>query len=164
MNIFYLDENIETCARYHCDAHVIKMILESAQILCTVLWINHMQAPYRPTHQNHPCVLWANHSLSNWRWLKNLAKALNQEYKYRFNHNENHKYYDVILSLNTPPLPDLGLTEMSQVMPEVYKNKTAVLAYRHYFLACKGHLAKWIKREAPDWFVSGIEFKDNRKI
>lgn len=57
MNIFYLDDDIETCARYHCDKHVIKMILESAQILCTVLWINQIPAPYRSTHKHHPCVI-----------------------------------------------------------------------------------------------------------
>ena len=40
MNIFILDENIEKCAQYHCDKHIIKMILESAQLLCTAHWIN----------------------------------------------------------------------------------------------------------------------------
>lgn len=110
MNIFYFDDHIETCARYHCDAHVIKMILESAQILCTVLHMNHIQAPYRPTHKSHPCVVWANRSLSNWIWLKNLAEALNQEYRYRFHHDNNHKSYDVIVSLHPPVIPDLGFT------------------------------------------------------
>ena len=153
MNIFYLDENIETCARYHCDAHVIKMILESAQILCTVLWLNNIDSPYRPTHKNHPCVLWAGESLSNWIWLKNLAGALNNEYKYRFSHNKNHKSYDVILSLQTPPIPDLGLTAIVQAMPEEYKNKNPVLAYRQYFISRKYHPAKWTKREVPSWFL-----------
>ena len=152
MNIFYLDEQIETCARYHCDAHVIKMILESAQILCTVLHMHNIQAPYRPTHKNHPCVIWANQSLSNWLWLKNLAKALNQEYQYRFCHDINHKSYDVITKLNQPPIPDLGLTEISQVMPLEYKDKNPVTAYREYYIARKFHLAKWTKRETPYWF------------
>lgn len=153
MNIFYLDENKNTCARYHCDAHVVKMILESAQILCTVLWINHIPAPYRPTHKAHPSVLWANHSLSNWIWLKHLAEALNQEYRYRFNHEKNHKSYDVIATLQSPPIPDLGLTEMPQVMPNEYRHQNPVIAYRQYFTACKVHLAKWTKRDIPYWFT-----------
>lgn len=81
MNIFYFDEDVDTCARYHCDAHVIKMILESAQILCTVSWMHEIPAPYRPTRQKHPCVIWSNESMANWLWLKDLACALNQEYQ-----------------------------------------------------------------------------------
>lgn len=154
MNIFYFDSDLKTCARYHCDAHVIKMILESAQILCTVLWINNISAPYRPTHQRHPCIIWANQSLSNWLWLKDLAHALNQEYKYRFNHENNHRSYDVIEHLEIPPLPHLGLTEIPQVMPEEYQNISPIIAYRQYFNARKAHLAKWTKRPQPDWFTN----------
>ena len=35
MNIFYLSTNTDECARYHCDKHVVKMILETAQMLST---------------------------------------------------------------------------------------------------------------------------------
>lgn len=153
MNIFYFDENVDICARDHCDAHVVKMILESAQILCTVLWMNNIPAPYRSTHKNHPCTVWANQSLSNWNWLKSLTAALNREYKYRFNHDENHKSYDVIATLNPPPIIDLGLTEMPQVMPDEYKNNSPEIAYRQYFSARKVHLAKWTKRNAPEWYL-----------
>lgn len=153
MNIFYLDSDITQCARFHCDKHVIKMILESAQVLCTVLWMHDIEAPYKPTHMQHPCVLWANHSLSNWRWLKDLAGALNEEYKYRFNHQKNHKSYEVILSLVTPPLADLGLTERPLVMPDEFKQSDPVKAYRNYYKVSKYHLAKWTKRDIPDWFL-----------
>jgi len=153
MNIFYLDDDIETCARYHCDKHVIKMILESAQILCTVLWINHIPAPYRSTHRHHPCVVWANKSLSNWVWLRDLARALNNEYRYRFNHNKNHKSFDVILSLSVPPIADLGLTEMSQALPDEFKGTNAINAYRQYYVFRKSHLAQWTKRSTPKWFL-----------
>lgn len=47
MNIFYLDSDITQCARFHCDKHVVKMILESAQILCSVLSLYHIETPYR---------------------------------------------------------------------------------------------------------------------
>jgi hypothetical protein len=152
MNIFYFDEQIEVCARNHCDAYVVKMILESAQILCTVLWLNDISAPYRPTHRNHPSVAWANRSLANWNWLKQLAGALNEEYKYRFNHTRNHKSYDVILSLPTPPIADIGVTPIVQVMPEEYQQENPVEAYRQYFKARKSHLARWTKRDIPHWF------------
>ena len=37
MNIFILDRDPKVCAQYHCDKHVVKMILETAQMICTVL-------------------------------------------------------------------------------------------------------------------------------
>lgn len=156
MNIFYLDSDITQCARFHCDKHVIKMLLESAQILCSVLWKNQIKAPYKPTHLNHPCVLWANESLSNWVWLKELAYALNEEYKYRFNHTSNHKSYDVIFNLEIPPIPDHGLTERPQTLPDEFKQKDPVKAYRQYYKLRKSHLAYWTKREIPKWFLEGI--------
>ena len=36
MNIFYLDKCPVKSAEMSCDKHVVKMILESAQLLCTV--------------------------------------------------------------------------------------------------------------------------------
>jgi hypothetical protein len=83
MNIFLLDSNIKKCAQYHCDKHVVKMILESAQILSTVLRLNGVDQGYKTTHANHPCTLWAGKSFSNWKWLRELASALNKEYRFR---------------------------------------------------------------------------------
>ena len=65
MNIFILDLNTERCARYHCDQNVVKMILESTQIVCTVLNQKGFATPYKPTHTKHPCVLWAGESYDN---------------------------------------------------------------------------------------------------
>ena len=97
MNIFILDRNPEKCARYHCDKHVVKMVLESAQILCSVLHMRGEDAPYRPTHISHPCVKWANSSLSNFSWLVELAIQLNEEYKFRYEKLVNHKSIEVVI-------------------------------------------------------------------
>jgi len=154
MNIFYLDSDVEICAQYHCDKHIIKMILESAQVLCTVLWMHNIPAPYRATHRHHPCVLWVNESLANWSWLVELAAALNKEYRYRFNHHINHKSYDVIRSLPLPPLADLGITPRPQVLPEEFKQRDPVQAYRAYYRDRKRSIARWTKRPIPEWFLS----------
>jgi hypothetical protein len=153
MNIFYLDADIEKCAHFHCDKHVVKMILESAQILCSVLWMHQIQAPYKPTHLRHPCVLWTNESLSNWLWLKKLAYALHEEYQYRFNPKKNHKSYDIILHLAIPPILDKGLTARPQTLPEECKQIDPIEAYRSYYKTHKRHIAHWTKREIPDWFL-----------
>lgn len=65
MNIFVLDTDTKKCARYHCDQHVVKMILESVQILCTALNKKDISTPYKSTHQKHPCVLWVEYSYDN---------------------------------------------------------------------------------------------------
>ena len=123
MNIFILDSNIKRCAQYHCDKHVVKMILESAQILSTVLRLNDVDYGYKVTHVNHPCTLWAGKSLSNWKWLRELASALNNEYRFRFKKEINHKSFDLIQSMPALIIPDFGLTSFAQVMPEKYRHK-----------------------------------------
>lgn len=153
MNIFLLDKNINKCVKYHCDQHVIKMILESTQILCTVLHINGLYAPYKPSHMQHPSVLWAGKSLQNWLWLRKLVFALNDEYRYRYNTNVNHKSYEIAKALKIPPLPKLGLLEHPQVMPEKYKVlNDPVKAYRNFYIFEKSKFALWRKRKKPKWY------------
>jgi hypothetical protein len=157
MNLFVLDTDIQICSQYHADQHVIKMILESAQMLCTVLNQNGLQAPYRSTHINHPCTLWAGASLDNWRWLRELALSLNQEYRFRFEKDEDHKSAMVVRDLPEPPIVRLGLTEFAQAMPDEYKVPgDAVAAYRQFYIAEKSRFAVWTKRPVPDWFQRGL--------
>lgn len=152
MNIFILDEDIATCARYHNDKHVVKMILESAQMLCTTLHESGGDAPYRSTHKNHPCTIWARQSLSNWRWLRDLALALNEEFKYRYDKSTDHKSATIVKSLPEPNIPDIGLTPFAQAMPDEYKTADAVEAYRNYYKGEKAEIAQWKKRQKPDWY------------
>lgn len=155
MNIFILDSNIKHCAEFHADKHIIKMILESAQMLSTACRLSGIDAGYKSTHKNHPCTKWVRESLSNWLWLKLLNKELNNEYRYRYNKSVNHKSYDVILSLPLPNIPDKGLTQFPQAMPNEYKNSNPIIAYRKYYIGEKQHFANWTKREIPYWFKKG---------
>ena len=89
MNIFILDENIEKCAQYHCDQHVVKMIVESVQLLCIALNKKGFTTPYKSTHVKHPCVLCVKASYGNFLWLRSLsnrgmtefAQAMPDKYK-----------------------------------------------------------------------------------
>jgi len=158
MNIFILDRDIRTCARYHADQHVIKMILESAQMLCTIVNRSGGSAPYKSTHLNHPCTLWAGRSLSNWLWLQRLALALNDEYRYRYRKSVDHKSAVIVRELPPPAIEDLGLTEFAQVMPEQYRVPgDGVLAYRKFYLKEKVRFAAWTRRRPPRWFVAGTK-------
>ena len=154
MNIFYLDEDIEVCARYHVDAHVVKMILESAQMLCTAAHVHGMSVPYKPTHLNHPCVIWAAASEDNWVWLRALMTALNKEYQYRFEHQKPHQSMVALQSLSKPSILSRGLTERPQVMPEAYKIPGhPVQAYRAYYASEKRHILRYTKRTTPSWML-----------
>ncbi|MFO8184519.1 MAG: hypothetical protein R6U39_10130 [Candidatus Aegiribacteria sp.] len=156
MNIFILDTDTMNCARYHSDRHVVKMVLESTQMLCTVLHQNGIAAPYRPTHPHHPCTLWAGRSLSNWIWLRDLALALNDEYRFRYGRERDHASAVVAAALPAPPIQDLGLTEFVQAMPEEYRVPgDAVAAYRKFYVKEKSGFASWTGRPVPHWFIEG---------
>lgn len=154
MNIFALDADPARCARYHCDAHVLKMTLESAQMLCTVCHRYGVPAPYRPAHPHHPCTLWAGESLSNWRWLRTLALALGREYTFRFGDGKLHRSAVVAGSLLPPPVPERGLTPFAQAMPERFRVPgDPVKAYRLYYAMEKREFAVWTRRRPPKWFT-----------
>ncbi len=152
MNIFILDRNITKCAQYHCDQHVSKMILESVQIMCTCLYKKGFSTPYKPTHNNHPCVLWVEESYSNFIWLQELAIKLNEEFCYRYERKQPHASIKVLNSISTYTYQDIGLTEFAQAMPEKYKYPSnAVRAYRNFYRHEKINFATWKKRNAPFW-------------
>jgi len=152
MNIFVLDDDIEQCAEYHCDQHVVKMILESVQMLCSALNKKGFTTPYRSTHINHPCVLWVEQSYENFTWLKHLAIALNNEYRFRFDKGSDHKSISVLTEISVYEYENSGLTEFAQAMPEEYKVPgDPIAAYRQFYLGEKMSFAKWTKRSIPAW-------------
>jgi hypothetical protein len=151
MNIFILDNDPRLAAQYHCDKHVVKMVTETAQMLCAVLILSGETAPYRLTHKNHPCTKWAMSSLSNWMWLKRLGLHLNDEYNYRYGMHKIHKAGEVIKSLPAPKIQDLGLTPFPQAMPDQYKDADPVKAYRSYYAGEKQRMLQYKNREMPAW-------------
>lgn len=154
MNIFVLDQDCEKCAQYHCDKHVVKMILESAQMLCTALNKKGFSTPYKSTHSRHPCVLWVEASYANFVWLKNLAIALNTEYRFRFEKESDHKSVAVIDVISHYRYDDHGLTDFAQAMPDKYQVPgDAVSAYRRFYLGEKMAFAHWTKRHVPEWIT-----------
>lgn len=153
MNIFVLDIDPAVCARYHVNSHVSKMILESAQLLCTGLWTYEKEALYKPVHKNHPCAVWARKTRANFSWLIDLGLELNAEFKFRYGHD--HKSVEVIEDCKNKQayIPEGELTVFAQAMPDEYKHPDAVTAYRAYYNGAKRPLAKWYPREKPFWWI-----------
>jgi hypothetical protein len=155
MNIFVLDRDLEKCARYHCDQHVSKMILESVQLLCTCLNRQGFSTPYKSTHMKHPCVLWLEESYANFGWLKSLALELNREFRYRYERDKDHASIAVIPQIEGYRYRDVGLTEFAQAMPDEYKvRNNAVRAYRAFYRGEKARFATWTKRRVPAWMTA----------
>lgn len=150
MNIFILDYNIKNSAYYHCDQHVNKMILEAAQMLCTVVGEQGHKVPYKPTHTNHPCTKWLRESLDNFLYLQDLAFWLNEAAKDRYNRKADHKSWQVIATLPYPDLPQIGVTKFARAMPDEFKKiDDTVEAYRAYYRTKE--FATW-KNGKPSWY------------
>jgi hypothetical protein len=164
MNIFFLDFNPQKAAEYHCDKHVVKMILETAQLLYSAHWelapTGLPEGAYRKTHVNHPCAIWVRESLSNYRWLADLGYWLCREYRFRYG-NKTHKTEAHILWLraNHPAgIVDIGATPPRQAMPDEYKHPDPVTAYRIYYVENKLMLrgiVKYTRRKYPSFLSNG---------
>lgn len=153
MNIFYLNTNVNRCAKAHCDKHVVKMILEYAQLLSTAhVELDGVQVAYKATHKNHPCAVWVRQSSGNYTYLYHLFFALCEEYTYRYGriHTTWTKHARALMQLpnhiptgkfNTPP----------QCMPEEYYHSDTVQAYRNYYRLGKTSILSYKRREEPKW-------------
>ena len=167
MNIFMLDYNPILAARMHCDKHVVKMILESAQMLSTAHRVldgdDYADANilYKPTHKNHPSNVWVRENHDNYRWLHFLFLHLLLEYEKRY--NKTHACNRLVNHLS--PCPENIITDdeknvfnvhlyLPQCMPDQYKVEgDAVQAYRNYYKAEKSYFAKWQRGTSePTWW------------
>lgn len=155
MNIFVLDTDPKMAAQYHCDKHVVKMILETAQILSTVRHVRGCgnDKIYRPTHKHHPCTIWAGRSSSNYFWTLSLMHYLGKEYTHRY--GKVHKSMELYGELAPSPFPTgykYDPTPFARAMPDQYKLcDSAVESYRLYYTTDKAHMLKYTNRDVPYW-------------
>lgn len=161
MNIFYLDSNPAVAATYHCDKHVIKMILESAQLLCTAVNVaaGEQVTPYKSTHINHPCAIWVRESLDNWNYVYCLMFHLQAEWRFRYQHEKSHKSIEALINNNIihaayKYLPAKPFTTPPLCMPiEFQIPGDAVASYRKYYKEGKRELLSYKRREVPAWLA-----------
>jgi hypothetical protein len=180
MNIFYLHNDPKTCAQMHNDKHVVKMILEYAQLLSTAHRIldgklveglsksgrkaKRYELPdqrdsvlYTATHANHPSAVWARQSRQNYFWLFSLFSECLDEYSYRYGkQHATARLYDALYHSPNSISTD-QFTEPPPAMPDNYKVAgDSVTSYRNYYLGDKVKMSRWTNREMPLWFADGI--------
>ena len=174
MNIFFLHLLPEICAQMHLDKHVIKMILETAQLLSSAhhmtnstLGIVGYVPKYKLTHPKHPSSIWTRQSIENYKWLSQLGLELCKEYTYRYGKIHKSQMEIVELASNVPNLPILPFTPPLQAMPDMYKSSdwnltersidNTVDAYRAYYFFGKHKILSWKgkcnSREVPEWIT-----------
>lgn len=159
MNIFVLDNSPVQSAKDMCDKHIVKMIVESGQMLSTCL--HHYNAPnkdkvYRASYTHHPCTKWVIASKENYSWLLTHFVALCREYTRRY--NKIHKTQALLPEFESFKHPNQrGLTEFAQAMPDEYKDINVVTAYRNYYMGEKKRFAKWKMGNQPKWWIDTKE-------
>jgi hypothetical protein len=177
MNIFFLAGDPNRCARWHCDKHVVKMILEYTQILYTAQHMNggteqvEASAPlckstglrgYKKHSPKHPSVLWACAALPHYIWLCKLALCLCDEHEFRFDPVVRHSCSVHLewLSRNLPPgllCEDKlkWLSDPTPAMPDEYKvSERVVECYWAYYNGSKKErgLLTYTRRGVPFLF------------
>lgn len=185
MNIFYLHHDPEICAQMHNDKHVVKMILEYAQLLSTahrvldgtisvgksksgrkktsyVLDDQRDSVLYAATHINHPSGKWTRHNVSNYSWLFAMWCALLREYTLRYGkHHSAERLINTLVEMPKNIPRDNGWTAPWRAMPDEFKvdrsvENYTVKSYRAYYLGAKVKMCRWTNREMPEWFADGI--------
>ena len=178
MNIFYLDNDPVKAAEYMVDKHVVKMILESAQLLSTAhrvldghqtagfsksgrkatRWVlddERESVLYSATHINHPSAVWCRQSVANYNWLVDHFFALMAEYTHRY--GKVHKCYgEISYHLLNPPknLTAQLWQEMPSAMADEYKvSNNSLTNYRNYYILGKSKMHKWTNRPTPEWIT-----------
>jgi len=159
MNIFAIegDNGIidwKASAQSQDNYRVVKMILESCQMLCTA--INELSekqvTPYRSTHKHHPSTKWVMASSANFEALAEHTQALLQEYTARF--GKTHKCQSVLIkckALYTPTLfPSFEPTTLPLAMPHKFHSGNIIESYRRFY-ASKPRI-RYPKDKVPAWF------------
>ena len=181
MNLFILDEDAVKAAQLQCDKHVVKMIVESAQMLSTAhrmldgtltrrksksgktmskyweLQDERENVLYKAVHAGHPCTVWTMESSNNYNWHYVHFVALCDEYKYRYGKVHG---TDKLLreALATPPknIPVGYLTQQPLAMkanPECMDFNDVVGSYRKFYQTKQARFKMaWTARPIPEWF------------
>ena len=155
MNIFYLSNCPEQSAKYMYNKHVVKMILETAQLLCTA---HHMlglensydtsYVPYKCSHKNHPSSVWVRESADNYFWAYEHMLELGKEYTRRYGkeHLTITKCKDILY--NFPKnISNKSFVQPPQCMPDEYIKSDAVDGYWAYYIGEKHTVCN--KNETP---------------
>jgi len=159
MNLFFIDRCPIKSAQQLCDKHVVKMVLETAQMCSTAMhewgFARHLKHVYKSAYKNHPMTVWVRENDANMLWAVLHGLAIGREYKYRY--GKDHKSTTILQNIAGYMFHDnfdedyTLHTEPPQCMPDEFKCDNYVEAYRAYYRTDKAHILNWTNRPQPDW-------------
>lgn len=164
MNIFFIDENPDKAARMLSDKHVVKMILESCQLLATAHRISdemnseNTNILPKATHINHPCSIWTRESVSNYKWLYLHFCSLLDEYTKRYTKKhayEKHKkfLFDAPKKITKKDftLPACAMSEEYKIHSSPQTLREVIINYRNYYILGKSNINVWRHCDVPNF-------------
>jgi hypothetical protein len=158
MNIFALEGDaneidwIES-AKSQDNYRVVKMILESCQMLCTTLneFSGEQIAPYRSTHKSHPSTKWVRASSANFESLIEHTMSMIEEYHFALAKSTSASVLDKCLELYDSSLfPTDVPTTLPLAMPPEFRSDNIIESYRRFY-ASKPRI-RYPAGKVPDWF------------
>lgn len=162
MNIFVTNQCPETAARDLCDKHIVKMPVETAQMMASAVRrhgavdedmpTTKSKTPYKGGYPNHPCTRWAGDTRRNFAWLARHGLALCDEYEIRYGREHACRRPILWMSNMDSLITEGPLTPHPQAMPDGCKRDDPVDAYRTYYIRDKRDIAQWSRSRVPDWF------------
>jgi len=164
MNIFVTSNCSKLSAQALDNKRVVKMVLETAQLLSTAIFINSGAAYdnlYKPTHLKHLCTIWTAETIGNWNWLFRHFVALCEEYSFRYNKQHASEKISPYLLKHRTDIKSGSMTAFanctrSESIKVDFKHITdTCAAYKQYLLAKWYHdksPPKWTSREPPSWY------------
>ena len=185
MNIFFLHRDPEQAEKEHVDKHVVKMIVEYAQLLSTAHRMldgteytdyskngrkikryrlenpNKEKVIYKACHYNHPSAVWVRENRLHYQWLYRLFKKLGHEYTHRYGkvHSTN-LLLNQLLEDSPTNIPVIDWKDPPPAMkhyPDCIVPGDSLQSYKNYYIVAKAYFAKWSKRDTPKWFTEGVE-------
>lgn len=152
MNVFHLSHDVVESAQMHPNKLVVKMPLEAAQLVCTALHSVGIATPYKPTHFNHPCAVYARSSDAGFLATVDYGLALCMEYTFRY--GKTHACQAILDWAHNQHVSGMfGDSDMPvpQAMPDEFKHSDPVVAYRAYVNATKKYRFEFKTRNVPSW-------------
>lgn len=163
MNIFTTSACPIQSAKALPDVLVIKMIVESAQLLSTAHFENDgVIVGYKPTHKNHPCAIFTRKTSGNYEWVYNHFVALCDEFTRR--KGKVHKTSELIETLKTAPrnirkcavdIDFMCMPDDCKKTLDVHKNYQIYLKkkYNEWLTRTdkKPIVATWTNAQRPEW-------------
>lgn len=189
MNVFYLDQDPELCAKMHNDKHVVKMCTEYAQLMSTAhrvtdgeLWYGRTsngrriaryflpngemnEVLYKASHINHPSNQWVRSSEDHYNWLYAMWMNLCQEYTHRYGRvHEAQRKLELYLMMPPVKIDNIGFNEPPPAMkefPQCIVKGDSIKSYHNYYWEAKRSFCHWTNRETPEWYQ---EYERNASV